>query len=197
MAFAHKPGECLPSAYVEAGVYRGTVGDSDSLVHAEAIDGPVDRQIDLGVALVERFMLKPARKKVGRGDFPQYSLYAVYEAIVSAVIHRDYLISGSKIRLFLFDDRLELASPSGLSKMLTLETLPFRQFTRNQFLVSFLSRLRSRETGRAYIEARGEGVRRIVAESVQHSGREPEYRLLDDELLLTIWAKPSPHAGAE
>ncbi len=195
LAFGPKPREHLPSAYIEAAVYRGTVKDSDALVHAEAIDGSVDRQIDLAVAFVERFMLKPARKKIGREDFPQYSLSPVYEATVNAVAHRDYSITGSKIRLFLFDDRLELASPGGLPNTLTLETLPYRQYTRNQLLVSFLSRLRSRETGRAYIEARGEGVRRIIAESVQHSGREPEYCLQGDELLLTIWAKPSPHGA--
>jgi len=66
-------------------------------------------------------------------------------------------------------------------------------FTRNQLLVGFLSKMTSRKTGRAFLESRGEGVRRILQESEQHSGRRPEYRLLGQELLLTVWAKPSPH----
>lgn len=164
-----------------------------SQVNSQTIDGPVDRQIDEGLAFVERFVMKPARKGVGRQDYPQYDLAAVHEAIVNAVAHRDYSISGSKIRLFLYGDRLELMSPGGLPNTITLETLPFRQFTRNQLLVSFLSKGKSQKTGRAFIEARGEGVMKILTESEKHSGRRPEYRLTGEELMLTIWAKPSPH----
>ena len=71
--------------------------------------------------------------------------------------------------------------------------MPYRVFTRNQLLVSFLSRVRSRTTGRAFLESRGEGVRRILEESARHSGRRPEYHVFGEELRLTIWAKPSPH----
>lgn len=183
----------LPSARIDAALYRGTRLHSDDLVHASAIAGTADRQIDDAVAFVERFMLRPARKDVGRQDSPQYVLGAVHEAIVNAVAHRDYSVSGSRIRLFLFADRLDLSGPGGLPNTITLETLPFRVFTRNQLLVSFLAKLDSNLTGRAYIESRGEGVRRILEESEAHSGRRPEYRLVGEELLLTIWARPSPH----
>ena len=36
-----------------------------------------------------------------------------------------------------------------------------------------------------------------IDDSEEHSGRRPEYRLLGEELLLTIWAKPSPHEEKE
>ncbi|MFQ5628429.1 MAG: ATP-binding protein, partial [bacterium] len=195
LVFGDNPVTHLPSAYIEAGVYRGNVQDSNHLVHSEQITGRLDQQIDAAVAFVDRFMLRPAKKNVGRIDYPQYDLSPVHEAIVNAVAHRDYSISGSKIRLFLFDERLELMNPGGLPNTVTLETMPYRQFTRNQLLVSFLSRMRSRKTGKYYIEARGEGVRKILTESKAHSGREPEYSLIDDELKLTIWALPSPHGN--
>ena len=193
LAFGSAPRRYLPSAFIEAAVYRGRRLSSENLVHSDSIDGSATSQIDDATAFVNRFMLRPARKPVGRVDYPQYEIGAVYEAVVNAVAHRDYSISGSKIRLFLFDDRLELYSPGSLPNTLTLETMPFRVFTRNQLLVSFLSKIRSRRTGRAYLESRGEGVRRILEASEQHSGKRPEYRLLDQELLLTIWAQPSPH----
>ncbi len=193
LAFGGSPRRHLPSAFIEAAVYRGQRLSSEDLVHSESIDGTVMSQIDDATEFVERFMLRPARKPDGRVDYPQYAVGAVHEAVVNAVAHRDYSISGSKIRLFLFADRMELYSPGSLPNTLTLETMPFRVFTRNQLLVSFLSKTRSRRTGRAYLESRGEGVRRILEESQQHAGRRPEYRLLDEELLLTIWAKPSPH----
>jgi len=168
---------------------------SDDLVHPQQIAGTVDRQIDEATEFVERFMLKPARKPGGREDFPQYSTGVVHEAIVNAVAHRDYSIAGSKIRLFLFADRMEIYSPGGLPNTITLETMPYRVFTRNQLLVSLLSRMKSRRTGRAFLESRGEGVRRILEEGERHAGRRPVYELFGEELRLTIWAKPSPHEG--
>ena len=128
---------------------------------------------------------------------PQYDLGAVHEAIVNAIAHRDYSIAGSKTRLFLFADRLELYSPGTLPNTLTIETMPFRVFTRNQLLVSFLSRLKSRRTSRAFLESHGEGVRRILQASEAHAGRRPVYELFGEELRLKIWAKPSPHEPGE
>jgi len=197
LAFGEAPRTHLPSAYVEAAVYRGIALTSDELVHSEQIGGRCDAQIDDGTAFVERFMLTPARKPAGREDYPQYEIGAVHEAIVNAVAHRDYSIAGSKIRLFLFSDRLELYSPGGLPNTLTIETMPFRVFTRNQLLVTFLSKMKSRRTGRAFLESRGEGVRRILDASEAHSGRRPVYELFGEELRLTIWAKPSPHGDRE
>jgi ATP-dependent DNA helicase RecG len=193
LAFGKDPRRHLPSASVQAAVYRGDRLSSENLVHAEEIGGRVDEQIDKASAFVERFMLRPATKPTGREDHPQYTLGAVHEAIVNAVAHRDYSIGGSKIRLFLFVDRLQLYSPGSLPNTVTIETMPYRVFTRNQLLVGFLSRMRSRRTGQAFLESRGEGVRRVLEESEKYSGRSPEYRLFGEELHLTIWAKPSPH----
>ena len=70
--------------------------------------------------------------------------------------------------------------------------MPYRTFTRNQLLVSFLSRLRSKRTGQVFLESRGEGVRKILEHGEAHSGRRPEYELFGDELRLTLWAKRVP-----
>ena len=193
LAFGKAPQEHLRSAYIEAAVYRRNELTSDDLVHSDRIQGTVDEQIDQAIGFVERFMLKPAVKPEGRQDFPQYDVGAVHEAVVNAVAHRDYSLAGGKIRLFLFSDRLELYSPGGLPNTLDLESMPYRVFTRNQLLVSFLSKMRSRRTGRAFLESRGEGVRRILETSEKHSGRYPTYELFGEELRLTIWALASPH----
>lgn len=192
LAFGGDPRRHLGSAYIEAACYRGERLNSDDLVHADQLLGDVGDQIDSATAFVERFMLKPARKRAGREDFPQYDIDTVHEALVNAVAHRDYSIAGSKIRLFLFADRLELYSPGALPNTLTIETMPYRVFTRNQLLVSFLSKMKSTWTGRSFLESRGEGVRRILEAGKAHSGRTPQYELFGDELRLTIWAKVSP-----
>ena len=109
--------------------------------------------------------------------------------------YRDYAIAGSKIRLFVLADRLELYSPGRLPNTFTLDDMPYRTFTRNQLLVSFLSRVRSKRTGQVFLESRGEGVRKILEDGEAHSGRRPEYEFFGDELRLTLWAKRVPKLG--
>lgn len=196
LAFGNDPQKHMPNAHIAAAVFRGGRLDSGDLVHSEDMVGSVDAQIDGATAFVERFMLKPATKPAGREDVPQYPIGAVHEALVNAVAHRDYSVAGAKIRLFLFDDRLELYSPGSLPNTLTIETMPYRVFTRNQLLVGFLSRMKSRRTGHAFLESRGEGVRRIIDESTRHTGRAPSYELFGQELRLTVWGKRSPHEPA-
>ena len=117
-----------------------------------------------------------------------HDLDIIDETIVNAVAHRGYAISGTRVRPFLFADRLELHSPGKLPDTLTLD-MPYRTFTRNQLLVGFLPRIRSERLGQVFLESRGEGVRRILEDSEAHSGRRPEYELFGDELRLTLWAK--------
>jgi predicted HTH transcriptional regulator len=141
-----------------------------------------------------------AIKAPGRIEFPQYSIRAVFEAIVNAVAHRDYSIHGSKIRLFMFADRLEIFSPGSLPNTITIDSIELRQATRNELITFLLSRLPvsdpKQETGRQFfMEKRGEGVPIIFAESRKASGKQPVYRLIDDaELMLTIYsaARPEP-----
>lgn len=192
LAFGDSPEQFLPPAYIEAAAYRGTLMAGATVIDSKKITGSLHQQIDDAVNFVERNMKVAQVKTVGRQDYPQYDLLAVHEAVVNAVAHRDYSIAGSKIRLFLFDDRLEIYSPGKLPNTITLENMVDRQFTRNQLLVSFLSRQDSKHSGRYYIEARGEGVRLIMERSETISGKQPQYRLLGDELLLTIWAAPPP-----
>jgi len=194
LAFATEPTEFLASGSIEAACYSGTRLSSDDLVHAERLAGPVSDQIDAGIAFVARFM-PPSRAGDQRtGTASTYDIDIIDEAIVNAVAHRDYAIAGSKIRLFLFADRMELYSPGKLPNTITLDDMPYRTFTRNQLLVSFLSRLRSKRTGQVFLESRGEGVRRILEDGEAHSGRRPEYELFGDELRLTLWAKCAPPA---
>ena len=133
-----------------------------------------------------------ARKEPGRIDMPQYSLRAVFEAIVNAIAHRDYSIKGSSIRLLMFEDRLEIYSPGGLPNNLTLEGMSERQSTRNETLVSVLGRMRigdvsGVESRQFFMERRGDGVPIILRETEELSGNAPKYRLVDDsEISLVI-----------
>jgi predicted HTH transcriptional regulator len=164
------------------------------------ITGPLDRQVEDAWKFVRRNMWMAATKATGRSDRPQFDLTAVFEALVNAVAHRDYAIHGSKIRLRLFADRIELFTPGALPNTMTVESLPLRQSARNETITSLLARCRvsdgmqGLETDRAtFMDKRGEGVSIILDRSEALAGRRPEYRIIDDvELVLTIWGAQLP-----
>jgi predicted HTH transcriptional regulator len=183
----------LPGAYIEAVRYRGVEQDSNYQIDAQRICGPLDLQIEDALKFVRRNQRVSAVKVPDRREIPQFSKRAIFEAVVNAVAHRDYSIYGSKIRLFMFDDRLELHSPGALPNTLTIESIELRQSTRNELISGLLTELptiESNSVGRkSYMEKRGDGVRIIFRESEKLSGKRPVYLLIDDaELRLTIFS---------
>jgi predicted HTH transcriptional regulator len=188
------PEHFLPNAFIEAVRYRGARQDSNYQIDAQRIRGPLDEQIIQTIAFLKRNQTVTATKEPHRVEMPQFSEKAVFEAVVNAVAHRDYSISGSKIRFFMFDDRLEIYSPGSLPNTVTVENIAFRQATRNELITSLLTESPVAETigdvGRGYyMEKRGDGVPIIINESKKLSGKMPFYQLIDDsELLLIIYA---------
>jgi predicted HTH transcriptional regulator len=194
------PRRWLPNAFIQAVAYRGTSsvpqGPCDVYqLDAKDITGPVDEQVVEACRFVYRNMKIRAVKNIGRRDIPQFDMAAILEAMVNAVAHRDYSVHGSKIRLRLYEDRLELYSPGGLANTLDIESLPYRQAARNETLCSLLARcpvpdLDWLQTDRlTFMDRRGEGVRIILENSEDLARRRPEYRLFDEaELRLTIFA---------
>ena len=184
------PEQWLPNAGITATWYSGSDRASGQL-DAQEISGPLNRQIGDAVAFAMRNMRVGAHKDPARVNLPQYSEKALFEAIVNAVVHRDYSIRGSKIRLSMFEDRLEVQSPGSLPNNLTLASMEARQATRNEALTSVLARMPvegiSGSTNRRYfMERRGDGVPIILRETREISGRRPEYRLVDNSEVLLI-----------
>ncbi len=196
LMFGKAPQKHLPNATIDCALYAGQIPDSNRLINATQCTGTVAEQIARAVEFVKRYMEVPAQKdETGRLDLPQYSLRAAHEAIVNAVAHRDYAIAGSSVRLFMFDDRLEITSPGRLPNTVTIATLntgaiPFR---RNQLLVGFLKEHISPITMRAFMESRGEGVLMILRESEKISGRKPLYEEIGESVRLTIYGRKNPN----
>ena len=193
----------LGGAMIEAVRYRGTVLGRASQHDAASITGPLDRQIRDAVNFVRLNMQVAARKAPGRVEIPQFSPRAVFEAVVNAVVHRDYSMANARIRLFIFDDRLELYSPGALPNTLPIEAMRNRQATRNETLASILHRLRVGDIAGAgdrqyFLEQRGEGVPIIYEQTRDLTGRDPEYELLGGtELRLTLPSARAPVTGIE
>ncbi|HUT04661.1 MAG TPA: ATP-binding protein [bacterium] len=193
---ASHPEKWHPGAFIQAVRYRGIRQDSNYQMDASEITGPLDKQVKTALAFVGRNMTVRARKEPERIETPQFSIRAIFEGVVNAVAHRDYSVYGSKIRLFMFDDRLELYSPGTLPNTVTIESMALRQSTRNELITTLLAKCPIEDPSgqlkrRFLMEKRGDGVPIILEESRRLSGREPIYCLIDDaELLLTIYSAP-------
>lgn len=101
--------------------------------------GPLHQVIDDGAAFVARNRrLVPRMEGIRRIDVPEYPDYSVREALANALTHRDWALEGAKVRLFIFDDRLEIWSPGRLLPLITLERLGYDQFSRNRLIARVL-----------------------------------------------------------
>jgi ATP-dependent DNA helicase RecG len=191
------PDDFLYNSFIQAVYYSGKEKDANYQIDAKDFRGPLDQQIIDTFKFVQKHNEVSARKEIGRIDQPQYSMRAVFEAVVNAVVHRDYSKSGSKIRLFMFADRLELYSPGALANTVTIEKLRYSQATRNELLSRLLSEITldddvgSQVKRRHFLERRGEGVGIILNESEHLSGKIPVYELINEELCLTMFAAKS------
>ena len=133
-----------------------------------------------------------ARKVPEREETPEYSVAAIFEAMVNAVAHRDYSMASRRIRLSMFSDRVEIDSPGRLPNGMTLAGMEASQATRNEVIASVFGRVPVGDVPGAHhrrylMERRGDGVSIILQETQQTAGRAPEFSVVDESsLVLTI-----------
>ena len=99
---------------------------------------------------------------------------AIREALVNAVVHRDYAITGSKVFLEVFDRRVDITSPGALPNHMTVERVRAgaNPRSRNESLAHFMSAM-------GFMEQRGRGWLIMRREMNAFNGTEPE--LVHDE----------------
>lgn len=124
---------------------------------------------------------KMSWKVVGmeRQELEEYPITARREAIVNALIHRDYQILGAEIHIDMFDDRLEITSPGGMfdgSLIQNLEIKNIPSMRRNIVIADIFSRLH-------YMDRRESGLSRIL-ESYNDSIQKPKF--ISDSLSFTV-----------
>ena len=116
-----------------------------------------------------------------REEKAEYPLLVLREAIVNSLVHRNYSITGSKIRVFMFDDRIEFRSPGRLPNTVTIEKMKIGvSYARNPFLVKYMENMR-------YIDQLGRGIPMIFKNMKDVGAIEPSLREIGDEFILTIY----------
>jgi ATP-dependent DNA helicase RecG len=108
-------------------------------------------------------------KGLVREEKGEYPSFAVREALVNAVCHRDYRLTGRRIEIRMFDDRMEVISPGGLPGYITIDNIVEEHFSRNPRLVNGLFQW-------GFIEELGLGVDRMIEDMVNAGHPAPEFK---------------------
>ncbi len=133
-------------------------GMVDALDSAE-FSGSLIVLLNEGVSFVKRNMKTRWKKTAdSRIEMPDYCERSVFEALVNALIHRDYLILGSEVHIDIYDDRLTIYSPGGMADGTKIQERDIENVSstrRNPILADIFGRL-------GYMERQGSGFRKIT-----------------------------------
>ena len=181
LLFGSLPNRFLPQAGIDAVAYLGCEQDYAAQERA-ALRGPMIALRNESGNIVENGLVEQALEFVHRNtrmhtemkggrriERPAYPQEALREGIVNALIHRDYLLTGTDIALELYSNRLEIVSPGRLPGGITPERIRVGvRSTRNELLKDVM-----RDYG--YLEHMGMGIpRKIVKGMRDHNGSDPD-----------------------
>ncbi len=142
LLFAREPQNFLPAFHVKAVSYPGD--DIHATTYLDSVDivGKVQSQFDDALAFIVRNLHREQRGQgvntTGKVEIPRI---VFEELLANALIHRDYFIS-APVRMFIFDDRVEIISPGHLPNNLTVANIQTGNSNiRNPILASFATKL--------------------------------------------------------
>ena len=184
LLFAEDPSAFLPRPGLRILRYEGTsteTGPRMNLVKDLILELPLPTLIVEAQRSISA-QLRDFTRLGTRGLFetvPEYPPFAWQEAIVNAVCHRAYSISGSQIEVRLFDDRMEVESPGRLPGLVRLSNLRQSHYSRNPRIARVLTEF-------GFVRELGEGVDRMIEEMSSYGLEEPQFREEGYSVVVTL-----------
>jgi ATP-dependent DNA helicase RecG len=189
----------FPYAKVECARFKGT--NKRVFLDQATIDDPVHEAVEPCMAFIKKnIALGATIGEIYRQDRWEYPLEAVREALINAIIHRDYAILGSDIKVAIYDDMLEITSPGPLPDSLPIEELGTgRSEIRNRILAPIFKDLK-------LIEAWGSGIQKMHDEladypeielKLQETGHAFQAQFIKKETLGTKQGASRDQAGTQ
>ncbi|MBI1296998.1 hypothetical protein GC175_18755 [bacterium] len=152
----------------------------------EEIAGPLAKVIERAWRVTWEEMDKQAIVKgLQREEQLEYPQFAVREALVNAVCHRDYKLRGSSIEIRMYTDRLEIISPGGLPAYITIDNIVDEHYSRNPRLVNGIYQW-------GYIEELGLGIDRMIEDMVAAGHPPPEFDAKNHRFTVKLYNKKDP-----
>lgn len=159
LMFAEQPELIKPQFVLKAIRYPGNQIHVTDYLDTEEFAGPLSKIFADATAFIMRNLHKvQAGRGVNSPGLPEISETVFEELLVNALVHRDYLIS-APIRLFIFDNRIEIISPGHLPNNLTVDKIRTGNSNiRNPILVSYAAK------GVLPYHGLGSGIKRALSE---------------------------------
>ena len=165
--FAREPRRFFNQAYVTCLLFKGSV--KVHVLDRKDFDGGIVGDIEDSLRFIERNTRTAYKiEKLQREDIPEYPMDALREAVTNAVMHRDWFIDGANVFVEIFADRIEISSPGGLAKGMSMEDLGHKSVRRNPLIADLLHRI-------AFIEKAGTGIKRMLDGAREQGYPEPEF----------------------
>ena len=168
LLFAEQPERIKPQFVIKAIRYPGNQIHVSDYIDTEDFGGPLPKLFADALAFIMRNLHKTqAGRGVNAPGQPEIAEAVFEELLVNALVHRDYFVS-APIRLFIFDNRIEIISPGHLPDNLTVEKIcTGNSNIRNPILVSYLAK------GLLPYHGLGSGIKRALSSW-------PDIEFLDD-----------------
>jgi len=173
LLFGRNPQRLLPQSSTVLVHFAGTEPHGrDGLpgyTRREEISGSLHQVVEgLWDVIWEEMRHESVISSLKREERPEYPPFAVREAIVNAVAHRNYRLSGRRVEVRMFDDRMEIISPGGLPGHITLDNIVEEHFSRNPRIVRGLYYW-------GLIEELGLGIDRMIDEMARAGHPAPRF----------------------
>jgi ATP-dependent DNA helicase RecG len=172
LMFGFDPQLPLPQSEVVCVKYADALGVR-SYIDRKNFRGPLPHLIDQASGFLRQYIRVGATiRGFRREDEPEYPYEALREAVVNAIVHRDYGRVGEAVRVFMYSDRVEVRSPGGLMPGITIDDLLNLRVTsipRIPILAGFLRDIPG------YMERIGSGIRFMMSEMRALGLPDPEF----------------------
>jgi ATP-dependent DNA helicase RecG len=165
--FARQPRRFHLQSRITCLLFQGT--QKTQILDRKDFDGRLVENIEGAMTFLLRHL--PVRYEITglqRREIPALPTAALREALLNAVMHRDYFERGGVVMVELYQDRLEIINPGGLPAGLRMEDLGRFSLPRNPLLADLFLRL-------GYVERAGSGIARIRAMLAEAGLSAPEF----------------------
>jgi len=174
LLFGYDPQQYILQAEVVCVLYKDTLG-MHRYADRRILAGTITQQIDQAEGFFRQYIPVAARMDgFHRIDEPEYPLDALREAVVNALVHRDYSLQGEAVRILYYKDRVEIRSPGLLLPGIRLDELQrgnARSKPRNPITATVL-----RDFPGGYMERVGSGISFMIQQMRDLGHPDPQFK---------------------
>ena len=180
LVFSLNPQKFMPNACISFAHFSGDE-ITEELIDKQTITGTLDYQVNTALAVIKNNRQMPSFIKDGKTEQNRFNYpdKVFRELVVNACVHRNYAISGSRIRIFMFSNRIEFISPGKLPNTITIEKLSYGvSYSINPVIVKFMENLR-------YIDKLGRGLP-MVYKIAKDNHKQIKFEEIGEEFKVTL-----------